>query len=257
MSDITLRPRGASEIVDAAFTLYRRDFGQYVLLYALATVPSVVVTLLFTGGAPAVTAAAWIAAGPAMLLSFVLTTLAMAAVIRFGSDVYLGRTADVGSTIRAIVPRLVPLLIVLVLTGIALVVGLVLLIVPAIYLIARFFAVIPVVTLEGASPLAAFGRSSTLSEDSKWRILGVLLLGYGIYFVLYLALSAAGALTGNPIAILVINAIVGMLGGPFLALLTMVLYYDQRIRREGFDVQHMTASLGGAPSYGERSPYAI
>lgn len=49
MSDASLRARSTTEIVDAAFTLYRRDFLQYIMVGAIAYSPMIVISLLTRG----------------------------------------------------------------------------------------------------------------------------------------------------------------------------------------------------------------
>ncbi|MBC8087752.1 MAG: hypothetical protein H7Z40_10840, partial [Phycisphaerae bacterium] len=52
MSDTSLRPRGVSEIVDAAFALYRRHALQYIVVAAIATAPSLIISLLYVSTPP-------------------------------------------------------------------------------------------------------------------------------------------------------------------------------------------------------------
>jgi len=40
----------------------------------------------------------------------------------------------------------------------------------------------------------------------------------------------------------------GCLAGPFLTIAMSLVYYDQRVRKEGFDLQLMLAAVDGAPA---------
>lgn len=68
--------------------------------------------------------------------------------------------------------------------------GLVLLIVPGLYLFARLFLVGAVVVVEGLGPVAALQRSWALTADVAWTILLFLLLG--VLFVLGVAVLSGG-----------------------------------------------------------------
>ena len=50
MSDLRLRARSVTEIVDAAFQLYRRDALEYVLVTAIAYAPLVLAQLVLMRG---------------------------------------------------------------------------------------------------------------------------------------------------------------------------------------------------------------
>jgi hypothetical protein len=92
---------------------------------------------------------------------------------------------------------------------------------------------------------AAIGRSWSLTRRNWWRTFTPLLVLYlVIYFVSSLIvtpllfISIAGlALVGLPLE--------ALLTGPFLALALMVIYYDLRLRREGFGSLAVQLGLAG------------
>lgn len=69
-------------------------------------------------------------------------------------------------------------------------IGLILLVVPGLYLMARLFLIAPVVMIERAGPVAAISRSWALTETSVWKL--VLLFVLGGLAVLGLTLLAGG-----------------------------------------------------------------
>lgn len=253
MSDTNLRPRSISEIVDAAFALYRRNALQYIVVTALATAPQLILTLLIQGGAAPTSPGDLIKMTPVYLLAIVTFTLVSGVVIRMGSDVYLGGEADIAKTVKHVLPR-VPALIggtimVAVLGGIAAI----LLFFPIFYVIARFFAVPSVIVIENKGAFDALSRSSTLSDGHKWSILGTLLLVFVIFVVLSLGVTLL-ATAGGPIVVLLMSSLFSVIVSPIIHLVYMVLYYDKRIRVEGFDVEHMSRSLGGSASASNAAP---
>ncbi|MEP6781463.1 MAG: hypothetical protein ABJC26_16315, partial [Gemmatimonadaceae bacterium] len=124
---------------------------------------------------------------------------------------------------------------------------------PIFYVMARFFAVPSVIVLENKGPFAALSRSSTLSDGHKWNILGTLLLVFVIFIVLSMGVNLLAA-AGGTIMVLLLSSLVSVIISPIIHLVYMVLYYDKRIRVEGFDVEHMSRSLGGSPSASNAVP---
>jgi hypothetical protein len=113
--------------------------------------------------------------------------------------------------------------------------------------------------LENAGVFKAFGRSWTLVRGSWWRMFGIQLLAWLIAAIVggiigapfdligggfdlnaveitfsYLALTTIGAIIANTITV------------PFTAGVTVLLYTDQRMRREGMDIE--LAKQAGLPS---------
>jgi hypothetical protein len=69
-------------------------------------------------------------------------------------------------------------------------IGLVLLIVPGIYLLARLFLVAPVLVIERTGAFTAISRSWALTADSAWQL--VLLFVLGLLFIIGASILAAG-----------------------------------------------------------------
>jgi Membrane domain of glycerophosphoryl diester phosphodiesterase len=118
-----------------------------------------------------------------------------------------------------------------------------------------FSLVTPVVVLENESPGRALGRSWRLVARSFWRVFGITLLAGIIVAVaggiLQLPFTFFGALSGSGIAatvILVIGTIAaGTVTRPITAGVTVLLYVDMRMRKEGLDLALRTASGTGQP----------
>jgi len=119
--------------------------------------------------------------------------------------------------------------------------------------------VAPVVVLEEATARRALTRSWRLVRRSFWRIFGILLLAGLIaaiagailqlpFTFIGSALSSGGGLHVGTI-IAVIGAIVaGTVTRPVTAGVTVLLYVDLRMRREGLDLALRSAAGSGPPS---------
>src|SRR6476661_3501256 len=255
MSAPSLRPRSATEIVDAAFQILRSHYGQLVVCSAIAYVPMLLLRLFvigdatrFLGGDPTRMSAGmlttWIWT---MVGSLVTYSLMSAVLVVLTSQAYLGDTVDVGMAVRRVVPRIVPVLVASFLRSLLVIVGIILLIVPMFWVAARYFAVIPAIVLEDAGTFASFSRSAELSRGRKWHILGTLVLVTIIYYLLMMGVSMLGALPGNFVVETLVSSVGTILIYPVVAIAEALLYYDTRIRSEGLDIELMTDALD-APS---------
>src|SRR5690349_11580309 len=122
MSDTSLRARGPSEIVDAAFALYRRHAGPYLMVTAIAMTPVLILNLLFSSLPPAEPTLELMVQYYKGILPGLVTGLASyvlvgAFVAQMGSEVYLGRQPDVSATLRSVMPLVPKLLVLMIVTA--------------------------------------------------------------------------------------------------------------------------------------------
>ena len=117
--------------------------------------------------------------------------------------------------------------------------------------------VTPVVVLEGTGPWHALARSWRLVWRSFWRVFGILLLAEIIVGVAggilqlpftFLASAAGGSGLSLGAVISVLGSIAaGTVTQPITAAVTVLLYVDRRMRREGLDLALRTAAGNGGP----------
>ena len=134
--------------------------------------------------------------------------------------------------------------------------GFIVAVVLSIWFSTMFSLVTPVVVLERERPGPALARSWRLVRRSFWRVFGILLLAGLIVAVasaiLQLPFSflstlfggTAGFSAGTVIAVLGTIA-AGTVTRPISAAVTVLLYVDMRMRKEGLDLALRTASGGG------------
>jgi hypothetical protein len=129
----------------------------------------------------------------------------------------------------------------------------------------------PALILERQPVRTAISRSRQLIKRSWWRVCGVLLLGLLLFFVVSSVLSTAFTLpylftsdftSTEPQAVSLLQIILGTLGGivsngvtfPFGAAVVILLYIDQRMRREGLDLELARAAAEAQPPAGTARP---
>jgi len=109
------------------------------------------------------------------LVSIVAAFLLQATLVKAVQDVRDGRVdMSIGETVSAVVPYLGRVIVASVLAGIAIVIGLALIIAPGLYLITIWAVIVPVIVIEGVGALASFGRSRALVRGHGWHVFGTL-----------------------------------------------------------------------------------
>jgi hypothetical protein len=270
-----VRPLSVGELLDAAFSAVRRNFGQLVLCTLVVVVPVSVLNTLISassndrafdfGASTTVTGndVAPFVAGTAAtaLLSLLAQTLTAAACLRIiGGDV-VGAPARAGGSLRYAAQRLGPLVWVTILYALALVVGVVMCFVGAAWLGVLFCLATPALLFEEARGRAAMRRSRQLIEGHWWRVFGALIVGYLIVGVLQGMLG--GLLAGvilvnsdnqllNASMSTLVNVLALAITLPFASSLVAYIYFDLRVRKEGFDLALLARGIGtgSAPAVG-------
>lgn len=250
VASTALRPRSATELVDAAFQILRAHYGQFVMCSALAFTPWLIIQLVLLGDPQKLADASPWMAMVAMLGLWMTFALMSAVIVTCASQAYLGDAVDVAAAVRRAVPRLPRVMGVALVRYMLLFLGFLCLLVGALYVAARFFALMPSVILEDASATQAFGRSSALSRGRKLHILNTLGLVAIIYWAIAIGVMVVAAFLGNNIVQAVAGAVYTMLVYPVIAITECLLYYDARIQSEGLDIELMTQELGAAPVTG-------
>lgn len=250
MTVSALRPRSVTEIVDAAFQVFRSHGAAFITCSAVTYVPALLVRLLVVGDvsrfqSPDVAQlgefarlSAW--SSLASVLGYALMTALVAVT---ASQAYLGETVDIGVAMRRVGARLPSLLAATAIVVALTLAGLVLLLAPAMYVTARYFAVTPAIMLEGQGTRAALARSAELSRGRKWHVLNTLGLVLLIYLVVLVGVAALSSLLGGFVVQALCASLVTILFYPVVAITAVLLYYDARIQREGLDIELMAAAL--------------
>jgi hypothetical protein len=146
----------------------------------------------------------------------------------------------------------------------------------AIWLMVRFSLASPALMLERGGVLGSLRRSAKLVRGAWWRIFGILALTLLLTLILSMTIAVpftlvAAAVDGNGItsmfsgnppdfgwAYLIITGIGAVIASsitlPISAGVTVLLYVDQRIRREALDID--LARAAGVPGYGSEQSAA-
>ena len=279
-----IRPMSVGEILDGALLLMRRHFGTLFTIALLClAVPSVIEVYLLNAFGQMAFLARPALFGTAILLEVIGFVLATGAVVRVVSDAHLGRSTTVGQALGFSARRFGAILIaglsVSLLLGLSsapvawalfnagvramvlpgpevllyLGIGAVLAIIP-IVLATGFAVVLQCVLLERLpSPLSGLGRSWSLTKGRRLRIfmlfvvvgilLGLLELGTAL---IANALGSLGTTVG--VSALAVLRIFRIIVFPLTSCVLTLVYYDLRVRKEAFDLEHLSQQISLATS---------
>ena len=274
-----LRPLGIGEILDVSLKIAWRNAGTLLRIVLFVVLPAQVLTSLvqvsavpdyepggFLGGGSGTTTvsegdeSAQVAAlVAAFLISFLASQLATGACFKAVAEGYLGEAPSWRASLGFAFRRLHSILWIVLLGGFLTVLGLLVVIVGAVYLWVSFAVALPVLMTEGLRGRRALSRSRRLVKGRWWKTFLLLVVAS------LLAAIVGGAVTGavaaltfaspdDPALGFVVGSISGTVGSlvttPFTAAYTTVLYFDLRVRKEAFDLQLLAEQLGVEPPEG-------
>jgi hypothetical protein len=161
-----------------------------------------------------------------LLVSVFAAFLLQAALIKAVQDEREGRRdMSFGDTVAAVMPFLGAVALASIVAGVAITIGLFLLIVPGLVLLTIWAVIIPVIIIERAGAMDSFGRSMQLVRGRGWHVFGTLVLLYVIQIIVGLLLGVI--LSALPYALRdgISTVIAGTLIAPYLALVVTLIYY--------------------------------
>jgi Membrane domain of glycerophosphoryl diester phosphodiesterase len=257
----TLRPLTIGEILDRAFVYYRRHFVMFVGIAALPNLFGLVFRLLrvvVTSRQGTLSTLLFFLA--ATVVSLIASTFSQGATLIAVSQIQLGRETNVREAFGRIRSQLWELVVISLNVGVRVGLGLLLLVIPGILLALRYALAIPVAVLEQNGVSASLSRSVDLTQGDRGRIF--------VIYVLLVILMFAGSLVWQVPALLITRMsgartpqqipmsaqavtafgsfVTQSILGPIVTIAIALVYYDERVRKEAFDLEHMMQALDGA-----------
>ena len=270
-----MHPMSMYDVLDGAFKLFKANAGTLLLIVAAIVVPLQLASTFFVRQQVSVgfvdllndptlaeqTEPSDLSGAVASLVAGVLAILATpfiaGAVSRVVAASYLGHRISAGDALKSTVRRFGALLAAFFLVHLVELVGFFACILPAFLAMALFTPVAPAIAIEEIGPIQGMRRSWRLVWPRMWQVLGISLLAGIIAAIISNMMggipSAIGSLLGGNFAwlLLAVGGILGQLvAAPLAAIVATLIYFDGRIRHEGFDLQMMARDLerGGSRS---------
>ncbi len=245
-----LRPLSTGEILDNAFGLYRRHFAPLaVIVLVVSAVPTILELYVQASGGFLARPVLGVLTG---LLNIVLSAIGTAAAVFIVSDSYLGRPVDAWDALSRAVPYIARVAVLSILTTLVVGLGLIVFLIPGLIFISALMVSTQALVLEeDQSPIDAMGRSWQLTKGFRWKVLALVVVTAIIVTIPSMAGGIAAAFFSPGIGVLtdssglpigwylamVLGAVIQLLLYPLMYSVLTVLYYDLRVRKEGFDLE--------------------
>jgi hypothetical protein len=261
-----LLPKGIGDILSAAFTIYKEKWQQFFVIVAIVAIPLSVIQYFLedqlaspatihidqatgqvttTGGSSFGT---FLAGSLLLALVGVLIYEIMAgALTRAAAGSVVGVTIDAESSYRYGLARLGSILLIGILTGLAVGIGFIFLVIPGLFLLVKFAVSIPALVVENKRGTQAMSRSFQLTGGHFWHVAGTVLLAAIITGIVSGILTAPFSSSGWFIRAIGAS-IAQIVTAPFTALVAVLVYLDLRARKESLSSDGLRAELAASGS---------
>jgi len=247
-----LRPLNAGEILDWAFRLYRAHFWLFISIAAVIWVPLCILEVtsqLFYGNT-----------GLIALIEFILDfSILQGALIWSISRIYTGIPTTITNAYKVSFKSFW-MIIAGTLEGLATIIFLAMLLwtklnvtiitffgYSVLYtLLAPWAVVIPVIRIENTGLKAGIKRSWVLTGNQLKHVIGTKIIALLLidliaqlpWLILHYAINQYGFLPNiGPLILIIVRLVVILISTPLSLIITVILYYDLRVRREGYDLE--------------------
>jgi hypothetical protein len=208
-----------SGVLGEAWQMYKRFAGHLLAIaFVIYLVAAVIAGLLALAG--------YFGQLAGSLVEMIAAFLLQATLVKAVQDVRDGRAdMSISETVSAAMPYLWIVAAASILAGIAITIGLALLIVPGLYLITIWAVIVPVIVIERAGVFESFRRSRHLVRGNGWHVFGTLVVVFVIMLVVGIVLGIIFSALPRALNSGLSTIISGTLVSPFLALVVTNVYY--------------------------------
>jgi hypothetical protein len=208
-----------SGVLGEAWGYYRRFAAHFLLIAFVIYV-----------GAAIVAALLGLAGGIGLFLGWIINLIAaflvQAALVKAVQDVRDGRVdLNLGETVSAVLPYLLPVAAASILAGIGISIGFILIIVPGLVLLTFWSLIVPSIVIGGEGVFGSFGKSWRTVRGYAWHVFGTYVLVFLILIVFNIVLGLVLGALPQAASNFISNVISGTLVAPFLALVVTLIYY--------------------------------
>jgi hypothetical protein len=212
-------------VFERIFKIYGDQFTLLIPAALLLFIPVAIINGLVLASGDA-----W-GLGVSFLIALVATFWYQGMVVEAVRDILDGRRDHtVGSLFSSAAPFIATLLGAGLLAGIAIAIGLVLLIVPGLILLTMWAVIVPAIVIDRTGVMGAFGRSRGLVRDNGWRVFGVIVVLFLLQIVFSSIVNAIiGGISDDSFAgYAIADLIVRVLIVPLSAIAATVMYVELR-----------------------------
>lgn len=179
-----------------------------------------------------------------ILIQFVVYAVTTALLVQLAYDAKMNRHPRIARYLGPAFSTLLPLIILSIISGVLMMIGFALLIVPGLWILALFSVLAPAIVIEKAG-FGGLGRSAGLTKEYRWPIVGLILLFLlvliGINMVIGVASTLISILFGSIILDLILEALVSTFGAGLFSILIALIYARLREIKEGVSVDQIAS----------------
>ena len=186
-----------------------------------------------------------------VLLLVVTGQLAAAASLKAVAEAYVGVETSWRISLGFVWNRMGRVLVLAIVEVVLVAVGSIL-IIPGVYLLVALLVATPALLFEGLDPISAMQRSRQLVRGLWLRTAGCYLLASVfvglvalIPTLLFIKANGSGAhtTTSHPLAAQIASVVTTLLTTPFMATIVVLIYFDLRVRKEGYRLQDLARDV--------------
>jgi hypothetical protein len=214
-------------VLAEAWAMYKAHARHLLTIAFVIYVASAIVQAVLTG------LLGWLGALLAGIVGLITTFLLQATLVKAVDDVRDGRAdMSIGDTVNAAKPFIGQVAVASILAGIAIAIGLILLIVPGLFLITVWCLIVPVIVLERVPAMESFGRSRQLVSGFGGQVFGTLVLVFVVLIAVNIVLGLVLTALPDGIQNGVSSVVSGTLISPYLSLVLTLGYFRLRAAHE-------------------------
>ncbi|HTT02766.1 MAG TPA: hypothetical protein VMG11_11835 [Steroidobacteraceae bacterium] len=247
------RPQSIGEVLDSGFRIFRMTLLRCLPYGAVIMIVSQLANMhqLLTGrplkAFPRHDPVWWLWYAIGLFLSVACS----GALILRQNALATGVPTSTSAELRTVVARFPELLIVGVLALLGIMLGLLLLVLPGLYLALAFLFAVPALLLRPCKPTEALRYSAWLVHRNWWRTFLTIILTFFVMIAFEALIGVLAAISGAILGVAdlaVVSAIstvagvaLGAVSLPFMWAVILALYGDLQVRREGLDLERRVA----------------
>ncbi|HTP40692.1 MAG TPA: hypothetical protein VMI92_14090 [Steroidobacteraceae bacterium] len=254
MSLMPTAPRSIGGVLDNAIRLFRAVLPRSLPLVigavvAMALLGATLTYRMMNLGLPGIAALRAFYLSPATWLSYLVilavTVLVYNAIFVIADAVARGAEPSLGAALSVASKRWLPSIALSIVLMVIIGIGLVLLVLPGIWLWGALQFSLVALLIERQGVFASLGTSFRLVKGNWWRSVTIMTVSIIIMYVLVMVLAIAVgiltaslrlSLTGSIILQQVLSALLNLVLLPFLPTVLLSIYYDLKLRSEGTDL---------------------
>jgi hypothetical protein len=227
-------------LLNRAFAISAANFPFYFIITLISSLPS----LLISAGPPIEEPADLLSrlplTGLALVLWIVLNTIGEAVILYGAFQRLSGRPLQPAEAFRRAIAWFFPLLGLAFLTGLAIIFGFFLLIVPGLILLVMWAVVVPACIVERLGPVASMSRSAALTKGHRWAIFAVMLL-VGMVNWIVSAVVDSVLPASLPFVVMIADLVWSAVWAVYWNCMVVMIYHDLRVAKEGVDTQQIAS----------------